>query len=1825
MFNKKLLSSIDLGKYAKKNPYKKDMILDPMGQWKHPGKNTRIPSSSITMKGVNYPVLGVSNTGQKQMMQPGQEYNFPGADYVDEYPQMKKGGSSEQKIIFSPMEGGCPDGQYWTGSECKPIPPGTKIVYSQEELDKLNISKKEQQKLYNDYLLRERNHATINAALRKKYGPQQSIPRFYKTFNSIPRSGFSPMMSIGSSSLIPNGLGSGIPSMKETMMVFKNYKKLLDQLTIKPIGYKGHPNSGHFYPVYEKPSNYILGYNREEKKLEEEPIELPIIDPPLLENKDLGELQVHDYTLPDSIEAPQYTLDPYTDDRLRLSVTPGKSRKVTKRGRLSGGQRYKHTEYKPTKDLEFGKKEVTKPIAALVQKLTGYDPKYFEGYEDEEGNFVPGELDYGNATGSEMEFRGAASLRDYMNQQKYKKEYEEYDKKLDTWFEQYEQSKKKQEQGQAFKKGGAKKKYTSDIINSTNYLFAEHPLFKKKKQSKKRIYDPKAKYYQFGGLTRLTNLAGKTLKLPPAILNESNILPIISNLKPASSISKDLKIGSGVKGLLADPRYRTGREDGFPVIEYDFPSASIRQLGDYKYQPYSEGWWAEHDMKSALEQPQWVPGKEDFFTDQEIVNLVKQQKDYDGLLAAFNKMNPESDYDRISRMMLGDFSRDELFSNLFPNASIPNFRSKFLTPKQNSILNNFGLQNITFQDKGKLNKSNLINDIAGTDTSAYNTGLNHFYNAYKDYHKPLSFSETKEFLIDHGFEKSLLDEINDPEFPPHMEQLDSWKMQILKDLEDKAIKKFKKNIFESNNNFSKESKLTGLDAYNKMLNQSGSRNKYGGQLSKAKYGHSIGNLIRKQKGGQLPRAQFGLTGMGKNRAVTATPFDFRTSYGQTSDFNRNPNYSLTYTTPKLFKKAELVGNPLSITLGRPYNTDAQSLTNRTLNLVPQEGLFTDYYDPALQGGSNPKYQQYLQDVSNTTGTPVSELNQTVLNQYNAAKNLAGAKPLYKKGIPLTANVGWDAYGTAFGSTSSGPFTGYGSVNAGYAPEPGLYGTLDIGAMGVFGKTKNNSLKPKTYFNRGLIKQGDRAFIPKLNILNIALRQRPEYNDTQTQNILNAYANDIEQGTRTAQGLINENDEKRFDMSFLSPEATFQIKPFKNFPGVASITGGLRLDYGGKDTSGDRIPITPKPYGNVRYTVPIEGAIDKLKDLNLPAVKRKKTYNDYANDQEYDEEYTDDTPEEDTSTENNIEVNPPELQVNPNGTVLDRGDCPEGYERPCPKCRCEKIKMPQMYTDKRGTHLFGNEPIRFKDGGEKEAMNAMMKARLAYANMFGNPSAQRMINIPDQPYEFDNGDMGTHYMASMDNYAVPQIQDENGQLMLGNYGPESREAIRFDSDEDANYFAENYKDVSPGFIDLELTEDQIEEYRKGGYVVEDISVPSLTRMQPGGLIKSLKPVIKGVTESVKNIDKVKQASKIGKDISAIGKEILGEVLQGSSNRKAIASGNSWLNNWISNPITQAKIQEDILGAPLNSDVSPNYFSAYSTPVYGDRAITDYDKYIYALDLAKDFKPGVTEYPISTQITDFIEGLSTGDAHSHLNNKGFSTMHTEDPFQRELYKSGYYKPNSTVIDRDYSPYRNYGSFVSRDRSISPYDRESISIHEGTHDWITDWLLRKTGQSNLIQSQLDPDYLDLYNKWKNKDKTLTKLEKNKGYYADPTEVHARIMQLRRHNDLTPFDMITDENSGYFMDQLLKNNVPFNGPLFAEMLGNDRNKLAKLMNDLYGIALPVGVATGAGALLANPYQDQSPIGEYKNGGQYGLGDEVDEATMKQLKKLGFTFEKIK
>jgi hypothetical protein len=95
------------GVYAGMQNYKKEKggpILDPRGQWAHPGKVTRIPGSDITMQGVPYPVYGVGSNGQEQMMYPGQEYNFGGSSYVDEYPIMQGGGQRIPIAVSDPKD-----------------------------------------------------------------------------------------------------------------------------------------------------------------------------------------------------------------------------------------------------------------------------------------------------------------------------------------------------------------------------------------------------------------------------------------------------------------------------------------------------------------------------------------------------------------------------------------------------------------------------------------------------------------------------------------------------------------------------------------------------------------------------------------------------------------------------------------------------------------------------------------------------------------------------------------------------------------------------------------------------------------------------------------------------------------------------------------------------------------------------------------------------------------------------------------------------------------------------------------------------------------------------------------------------------------------------------------------------------------------------------------------------------------------------------------------------------------------------------------------------------------------------------------------------------------------------------------------------------------------------------------------------------------------------------------------------------------------------------------------------------------------------------------
>ena len=66
------------------------IIKDDRGQWDHPGEVTEIDSNEITIQGVPYDVLAVSNTGDTKLMKPGKNYKFKGKK-VTEYPVGKNG------------------------------------------------------------------------------------------------------------------------------------------------------------------------------------------------------------------------------------------------------------------------------------------------------------------------------------------------------------------------------------------------------------------------------------------------------------------------------------------------------------------------------------------------------------------------------------------------------------------------------------------------------------------------------------------------------------------------------------------------------------------------------------------------------------------------------------------------------------------------------------------------------------------------------------------------------------------------------------------------------------------------------------------------------------------------------------------------------------------------------------------------------------------------------------------------------------------------------------------------------------------------------------------------------------------------------------------------------------------------------------------------------------------------------------------------------------------------------------------------------------------------------------------------------------------------------------------------------------------------------------------------------------------------------------------------------------------------------------------------------------------------------------------------------
>ena len=155
---------------------------------------------------------------------------------------------------------------------------------------------------------------------------------------------------------------------------------------------------------------------------------------------------------------------------------------------------------------------------------------------------------------------------------------------------------------------------------------------------------------------------------------------------------------------------------------------------------------------------------------------------------------------------------------------------------------------------------------------------------------------------------------------------------------------------------------------------------------------------------------------------------------------------------------------------------------------------------------------------------------------------------------------------------------------------------------------------------------------------------------------------------------------------------------------------------------------------------------------------------------------------------------------------------------------------------------------YMQNGGTAGMDGMIKARLAIDSHFGNPTAKRMTNYDTRYYEFPDGNKGNVYVSSYDNLVTPQIQDVNGKLMFID-NPWSKEnadrsynqSMKFEREEDARYFGENYKKYAP------MT--NLYKKQEGGEMNEEIIMKIREALQQGmtpeQIVKELQK--QGITE------------------------------------------------------------------------------------------------------------------------------------------------------------------------------------------------------------------------------------------------------------------------------------------------------------------------------------------------------------------------------------------
>lgn len=244
----------------------------------------------------------------------------------------------------------------------------------------------------------------------------------------------------------------------------------------------------------------------------------------------------------------------------------------------------------------------------------------------------------------------------------------------------------------------------------------------------------------------------------------------------------------------------------------------FKGVGEFKFKDLSDGWAARNAMMNMASDPQKMLGDNDFFSPSAFKNFLTNQKKWEAAKSQFDEMNPEDPATAMWRTFSGNHERNELFSNLFPNVFLPNFRSKFTTPEQESFLRESDLENFTIPKRNALSKVSL-NALSKNNNSTDKLPRSYqdLINASKD--NFLNTSPVKDVVIEmRGVLGLKIEDIQNAT----PEQLEKWRQKIITNMNKQKFDRWKYDISVP---------FTGGNAYKQISDVPGYKNKKGGVVT----------------------------------------------------------------------------------------------------------------------------------------------------------------------------------------------------------------------------------------------------------------------------------------------------------------------------------------------------------------------------------------------------------------------------------------------------------------------------------------------------------------------------------------------------------------------------------------------------------------------------------------------------------------------------------------------------------------------------------------------------------------------------------------------------------------------------------------------------------------------------------------------------------------------------------------------------------------------------------------------------------------------------------